>query len=334
MSSRMGHIFQFAIIGTFIVVWLAGCGAASAQGATLRPERGNSAPQRNGIGRDERTSLMVDGLERTYMLHRPARSGTGQSLPLVLAFHGTGGQGPSMQGLSGLNAIADREGFLVAYPDGIDRHWNDGRAADRPSLISNVDDVAFVAALIDHLVATETIDQRRVYATGMSNGAIFSQRLGCELAGKLAAITPVAGSLPESLANTCQPARPVPVLIIMGEADPFVPWAGGRVKGPGYGPVLAVPDTISTWVRQNGCASGPAITQEPDRDPQDGTTVRRETYSGCQAGATVTIYAVVNGGHTWPGGVRYLPETTIGPTNRDIDASALIWDFFAAHPRP
>jgi polyhydroxybutyrate depolymerase len=278
-------------------------------------------------------NIAVGDVNRTYTLHQPATIGAAGLVPLVLAFHGAGGQGPSMAGLTGLNAVADQQGFVVAYPDGIDRHWNDGRPVGRQGPGTQYDDVAFVRALIDHLTTTRPIDPARVYATGMSNGAIVSQRLACDLSDKIAAVAPVAGSLAEALAPICTPNRPVPILMIMGEADPFVPWAGGQVKGLGFGPVLSVADTIAYWVTHNGCNPIPTITQEPDRAPDDGTTVRRESYTGCRANADVILYAVTNGGHAWPGGIQYLPESTIGKTNRDIDATTIIWDFFAAHPQ-
>jgi polyhydroxybutyrate depolymerase len=313
---------------------LASCGVQGVNGATLAPGRDQDGVRAGQQPRNSQGSITVDGLARTYWLHLPpARTSVGP-LPLVLAFHGAGGQGPSMAGLTGFNALADQHGFVVAYPDGIDRHWNDGRPGNRPGPGAQYDDVAFVRALIDHLAATLPIDRARVYATGMSNGAIFSQRLACDLPDQIAAIGAVTGSLAEALEPACTPSRPVPVLMIMGEADPFVPWNGGVVKGLGYGPVLSVPDTIAHWVAHNGCDATPTITQEPDRAPNDGTTVRRESYTNCHTGADVTLYAVVNGGHTWPGGVQYLPESTIGKTSRDIDATTIIWDFFAAHPRP
>lgn len=328
MKRRWAMLFAgFLIVGT-----LAGCGIQQAD--AMPPGQGSEGfgTRAGRLPGNSRGSITVAGQERTYSLHLPPTITSAGSVPLVLAFHGAGGQGPSMAGLTGFNALADQRGFIVAYPDGIDRHWNDGRPSNRPGPGTQYDDVAFVRALIDHLATTLPIDRARVYATGMSNGAIFSQRLACDLADQIAAIGAVAGSLAEALAPACAPGRPVPVLMIMGEADPFVPWAGGPVLGLGYGPVLSVADTIAHWVAQNNCGATPGITQEPDRAPNDGTTVRRESYTNCRDGADVTLHAIVNGGHAWPGGARYLPESTIGKTSRDIDATTLSWDFFAAHP--
>ena len=123
--------------------------------------------------------------------------------------------------------------------------------------------------------------------------------------------------------------------MIHGDADPLVAWNGGPVAGSGNrGRVLSVADTVSRWVALDGCATTPTVTAVPDLAPNDGTTTSHEVYGGCRAGAQVELYAVANGGHTWPGGFQYLPERTIGKTSRDFDASETIWAFFARHPHP
>jgi polyhydroxybutyrate depolymerase len=136
------------------------------------------------------------------------------------------------------------------------------------------------------------------------------------------------------MASIWAPLRAVSVLIINGTDDPLVPWAGGDVHlGPlELGQVLSVADTVKFWVSNNKCASLPLVTQLPDKDPSDGTTVRKETYGGCEDGAEVVLYAVEGGGHTWPGGLQYSPESIIGRTSRDFDASEVIWQFFKEHP--
>lgn len=278
-------------------------------------------------------SIEFEGRMRSYLLYLPPAVSQQSALPLLLAFHGGGGQGQSMQGLTGFNALASQKGFIVVYPDAVDKNWNDGRGS--PFLASQregINDTGFVSALIDHLSHNLNIDAKRIYAIGMSNGGIFSQMAGCELAGKIAAIAPVAGSMATKLAPSCNPARPIPVMMIMGTDDPLVPWQGGAVVADKRGTVLSVADTIKKWVTFDGCDSAPAVTREPDKDPQDGTQVRREAYSGCKNSTEVILYAVEGGGHAWPGGPQYAPQALIGKTNRDINASQLIWDFFSRHP--
>lgn len=291
---------------------------------------GVSAPLKPG--RYEQT-MEFEGRKRSYILYLPAAITNQKPLPLLLVLHGGGGEGKGMEGLTGFSRMADQKGFIVVYPDAVDKNWNDGR--ESPFLASQrdgVNDVGFISALLDKLVKTLKIDQKQIYATGMSNGGIMSQRLGCELSGKIAAIAPVAGSMAEKLEPDCKPSRPVPVLLIHGTDDPLVRWQGGAVIRDNRGTVLPVPDTVKKWVRLDGCNATPEVSREPDKDSQDGTQVRREVYAGCKAGSEVVLYAVEGGGHTWPGGSQYLPEAIIGKTNRDINASEIIWDFFNKHP--
>jgi len=281
-------------------------------------------------------SLTWDGLKRTYVIHVPASSDKTRQMPLVIALHGGGGTGKRMERLTlgGLNKLSDREGFVVVYPDGTEEHWNDGR--DKVKYRAHrekIDDVGFLSALIDHLAKGGNIDKKRVYVTGISNGAMMSNRLACELTGRIRAIAPVAGNMPYDLVSRCSPSRPIPVLMISGTKDPMMPWEGGeahflRLK---FGKVLSVPETIKFWQTHNHCAPVPVITREPDKDTRDGTRVRKEVYAGCASGAEVILYTVESGGHTWPGGYRYLPEKLIGKTSGHIDANELIWGFFKQH---
>src|SRR4051794_10686067 len=256
MMMRRGLLPFFASL--LVVAFLPACGlrGASAGRVATVPASGTRPALARQAGMTAH-SLTVDGRERTYALHLPPAVTTGTVLPLVLVFHGGGGEGKQMPALTGMNGIADREGFVAAYPDGIDRNWNDGRFSQAITTQRfNLDDVGFVSALIDELATTLPIDRSRVFATGISNGGMFSQRLGCELADKVAAIAPVAGSLSELLVPGCAPARPMPVLMIHGDADPLVPWNGGPVAGSGNrGRVLSVADTVSRWVALDGCVT-------------------------------------------------------------------------------
>ncbi len=274
-------------------------------------------------------SLEWDGRTRTYIVHLPPKLTPDHPVPLLIALHGAGGQGRSMAGLTGFNAIADREGFIVAYPDGLNRGWNDGRPArlmDKNP--ENIDDVGFISALIDKLSGSLPVDTRRVYVTGMSNGGFMSNRLGCELAGKITAIAPVASEYARTMASGCSPARPLPVLLINGDADPLVPYQGGTFSGVVYTPVS---ELVKMWTNLDGCSLTPATTRLPDVNPNDGTRVRQDTYGNCRNQVEVSLYTVEGGGHTWPGGIQYLPEATIGKTNRDINASEIIWTFFSRY---
>lgn len=283
------------------------------------------------------SSISLGGLERTYRIHLPSGHDRTKIAPLVFLFHGGGGTGQGMEKLTqgGFNRLADREGFIIVYPDGIEKHWNDGRGLEAyRAHRENIDDVGFISALIEHLIRTLNIDSNRIYAAGISNGGQFSQRLACELSDRIAAIGVVAIQLPEHLPSSCAPKRPVSVLMMPGTEDPLVPWEGGEIgfrRGRKFGRVLSVRESIGFWVEQNRCPGSPVVSYEPDRDLKDGTRVRREAYVPCGEGAEVVLYAVEGGGHTWPGGDQYLPAGIIGRTSRDIDADEVIWGFFKRH---
>lgn len=280
---------------------------------------------------DSVESIVADGLTRTFLLHLPA-GGVTPRMPLVLALHGAGGTGAGMRGLTGFDARADRLRVIVAYPDGVRRRWNDGRR----TISSPVDDVAFVAQLIDTLSGRYGVDPARVYATGISNGGLFAERLACDLAPRIAAIAPVAANMPADIVPACTPARPVSVLQINGTADPLVPYSGGEIARPlGLGPggmVLSTAESVAFWVRRDECPGRPEPIAVPPRAVPDGTRVTRLVYSGCAGGAAVALYTVDGGGHTWPNGRQFLPVARVGPVSRQLDASSIILDFFLRHP--
>jgi len=244
-------------------------------------------------------ALAFGGLQRTYLVHAPAGPATG----LVLNLHGAGQSGAQQAGLTGYDAIADQFGFVVAYPDGIDQSWADGRGASIPDR-QGVDDVGFLAALITRLSAEYAIPPGRVFVTGMSAGAFMANRLACARADLVSAVAPVAGTLGSGVG--CAPSRPVSVLMIHGTADPVVPFNGGPMVGRG-GPstIISAPALAELWRQADGC--GPFV-EEAALGP-----VARADASGCAGGAQVTLARVNGGGHTW------------------LDASAATGQFFASH---
>ncbi|MFN0124957.1 MAG: alpha/beta hydrolase family esterase, partial [Blastocatellia bacterium] len=220
------------------------------------------------------------GIKRTFLMHLPTSPPKGKPLPLVIALHGGGGQGKGINKLTGLNELADRQNFIVVYPDGIDRNWNDGRSTVRRK---DVDDVKFLGQLIEHLAKSYRVDRQRVYATGISNGGMMSLRLACELSDKIAAVASIAANLPAELQPRCRPARPVSVMMISGMDDPLMPFGGGDIatmggRGMG-GKVISAQETTDFWAKQNRTADKPVVTALHDVDPQDGTRVRRAVFS-------------------------------------------------------
>jgi polyhydroxybutyrate depolymerase len=253
---------------------------------------------------------------RSVDVHVPASYDPQSPTAVVLSFHGYTGSPSGMAALTGLNAVADGAGFVAVHPEGTGtlRSWNGG-ACCGTAASTGIDDVGFVAAIVDQLESELCVDPARVFATGFSNGGFLSHRLGCELADRIAAIAPVSGVLG---IDTCTPSRPVPVLQIHGTEDSLVPYEGNPLND-----YISVDETIAGWVSRDGCTGPPAVTFQQG----DATC---ETYSGCSGGADVALCTIAGGGHQWPGGIS-LPGG--GHTSTDLDATAAIWEFFAAHPR-
>jgi len=284
---------------------------------------------------DFQGSLEYGGLQRTYLIHIPSSYNGTKAVPLVLVFHGGGGTGAGMATISGMSNTSDVYGFIVIYPDGYMKGWNDGRGITAASL-ANVDDVGFISQLIDTISSQYKIDPSRIYATGLSNGGFFTGRLACQLANKIAAFAIVAATMAPNMSATCNPGRPISVLMIQGDADPLVPINGGLVRGPFGGPrgyVLSLNDTVKRWLQIDGCTSQPTVFNIPDT-AGDGTSITQSTYTSCQNDVSVVVYVVHGGGHAWPGGQQYLPQSVIGQTSRNMNASQVIWMFFDANPMP
>jgi polyhydroxybutyrate depolymerase len=263
-------------------------------------------------------TLTVGGRERTYLLHMPPGTADPAGWPLVIVLHGLSGS-PSAVALStGWSRQADTVGAVVVYPAGIENSWN-ARFCCGPAQEQGIDDVGFIRTLIAAVGQAVPVDTHRVYVTGISNGGFMSYRLGCALADQIAAIGPVAGAL---LEPACAPSAPVSVLAFHGTADPLVPYDGAT--GP-QGATLwpSVLHSVGFWARHDGCAFTP-----PTPTPLAGG-VLDTIWPGCPAGTAVELITIPGGGHLWPGGVGSANDPA-----HAVDATALLWTFFAAHPRP
>lgn len=282
-------------------------------------------------------TIQVSGIERSYLLHVPPSLPKDKPSPLVVVFHGGGGTGKNGDRFTGFSKLADREGFIVVYPNGLNKGWNDGRLTEQvQSQRNNVDDIGFVAALLKHLESEHNIDPKRVYATGPSNGGIFSNLVGAKMSDQFAAIAPVIGGMAPSVAENFHPSQPISVLMINGTADPLVPFEGGKVNAFGQerGEIIPTSATVQKWVAHDDCNPKPEIHEVPDRDPNDGTRASFAVFSGGRNNTEVIAYTIEGGGHTWSGGSQYLPEAMIGRVCRDFDATEVIWEFFKSHPKP
>ncbi len=268
-------------------------------------------------------SLRIGETTRTYRVYVPPRHSARTPVPVVLAFHGGLGTGKSMEKQTRLDAVADAHGFLAVYPDGLYRTWNAGGCCEK-SMEEHVDDVGFVSALMDRLAADYCVDPRRIYATGFSNGAMLAHRLACELADRIAAIAPVSGVI---MVSSCVPARPVPVMVFHGTADPRSLWEGGLgAKDPRKGTRASIPDTMATLESRLHCA------QQTSTIYQKGAATCTSRPI-CDGGAEVALCRIEGGGHQWPGGEPVFPGM-LGPTTQDISAGEVMWRFFERHPLP
>lgn len=280
---------------------------------------------------DHSRPLTVAGRERRYLVHIPPRYDPARPTPVVLAFHGGGSNAEGMAQFCGLNQKSDQAGFLVVYPSGTGRlervlTFNGGNCCGY-AMNNQVDDVEFTRRILDDLAQVANVDPQRVFATGMSNGAIMCYRLAAELADRIAAIAPVGGPMGTA---TCQPKRPVSVIHFHGRDDENAPFQGGKGKGISGTEFYSVEHSIEAWVRANGCDKEPVVTTLPDT-AKDGTTITRKAYGAGQDGAEVVLVIIEGGGHTWPGQEPRL--RFLGKSTKNISANDLMWEFFQKHPR-
>lgn len=254
---------------------------------------------------DVERQVMVNDVERSYLLHIPPGLDGSSPVPVVFAFHGSEAEPATMQYLTGFDDIADKAGFLVVYPEGLGLTWNAGTCCGY-ARDENVDEPAFIRQILSDLETIVNVDAKRIYATGVSNGAGLVYRLACEMPDTFAAIAPVAGTL---LYSPCQPQQPVSLIHIHGLADTAAPYTGG-----GEFDAPPVEEVIETWAQLDGCTDAPQVEKLQN-------IITHTSYTSCQAGTAVELYAIESGGHAWPS--KYV-----------WPGSDVIRDFFAAHPKP
>ncbi|MCK1357613.1 PHB depolymerase family esterase [Bradyrhizobium sp. 199] len=282
-------------------------------------------------------TIDVNGVKRSYTAQLPAK----KPAALVIVLHGKTQRGADMVTRTAWPQVAKREGFAVVFPDGLNHAWADARTKAGPALRGppvGTDDVAFIAKLVEKLVADGTADAKRVYVAGSSNGGAMAMTLVCARADLFAAGASVIMNLTDEAAVTCHPSRPLPMLLINGTADPLVPYEGGR--GSSYYAAdgfWSTDETLAFWRKLNGCETGDAGTVDlPDKNPADQSTITRIT-SRCPAGHDVVLYRINHGGHRMPGfapDARFprVATSLLGSQNSDIDGAETIWTFFSQLP--
>ena len=285
---------------------------------------------------DQSYTLQFDGYERNYIVHLPPVAKMQKPIPLLFNLHGGGGTAKGTPGLTfgRFNTLADRDGFIVVYPNAVNKNWNDGRKLENVlAWKEDIDDVGFIKAIVNELKQKYKIDASRIFTTGMSNGGFMSSRLLCDRADIFRGGAILTASLSKDYLPKCNPEKPVAVMVMNGTDDPLVPYDGGMVKvfRKTRGEIVSTDDYVDFWKTKNGCELKQDKVDLPDT-VDDGTTVSVTKYSDCKEEGALVLYTVNGGGHTWPGGKQYLGKGLIGKTNRDIVACDVIWDFFKTLP--
>ncbi len=339
MKAVIARALSVAACVVSVAVSVAGCGdsgskdADASRDAASNGGSGDAGPTSDAGGAvpctvDEVASgehtfkLEHDGMERTYILHVPAKRS--KPAPLVLNFHGRNSNASQQVFLSQMNETSDEEGFVVAYPEGlIDadlegtgakiQSWNGGTCCAEPA---ERDDVGFVRAVVKDIEAKFCIDPKRVYATGMSNGGFMSHKLACDAADLFAAAAPVSGQLVMPAAD-CKPARALPIVMFHGTADMRVPYAGTDR-------FIGVRESFEVWRDKNGCSGEPEVTFTKG-------SVSCETYKTCEDDVEVSLCTIEGMGHCWPG------QTFCGAVDKsttDISANTAMWELFERFTLP
>lgn len=275
--------------------------------------------------------LLSGGIDRTYHLYRPSSIPQTQKAPLVVMLHGGYGTGAQAEKDYGWDQLAEREHFIVAYPDGVRRSWNAGMCCGQAHS-RNVDDVAFITAMVHAIERDQNTDARRVYVTGMSNGAMMAYRLACEAPFPIAAIGPVAGTLDMP---PCGHPQHTSVIEIHGLADRHVPFEGGiGVNHPQPQPFPSVNQTLAVWRQADACPAN-ALAQSAGVV----TTFRWN----CAGGNAVALITIADAGHEWPGSHRGPRGAFLGallhiapadPVSNALNATDVLWNFFTSHREP
>lgn len=298
---------RISIVFCALILTAAGCVPLNQGNLSVTPYLTPQPDARAVTGSFEGT-ILSGGLERHYRAYVPSTYTTDRMYALVVDFHGMQANSYDEELLTGFSRLAEEEGFIVLYPDGRDRHWEVG--IDAASRV----DLQYVVDLLDYLKTIYSIDPRRIYAAGMSNGGGMANRVGCDLAHIFAAIAPVAGAY--AYWQDCNPARPVAVISFHGVEDTVIPFTGKGTVLP------AIQDWAAQWAKRNDCDHVPVVTDYTD-------SVQRETWQHCEQDAEVTLYVVEQHAHGWPGSLIQAELTS-----QAVYATEMIWQFFMDHPMP
>jgi len=292
---------------------------------------------------DYEIAVTHQNLRRSYLVHVPPQAAENRPLPLVLSFHGGGSNAEVMRAYTRMDISADRDGYIVVYPNGSSGlqgrflTWNAG-ACCGPASALQVDDVGFSLAVLDDVAVRIPVDQTRVYATGLSNGAMMAYRLAAEASPRIAAVAGVAGTMAMQSIN---PARPMPVMHIHSMQDHIARYDGGVGVPLSIADTralqMSVEDMLRKWLDHNGCPLKPAVLETIDGQrgtPDENHAAIRRVYRPCRERVEVVLLQLTGPGHVWPGGVRNYNPQLLGTGTAVIDANSEMWKFFSRYRLP
>lgn len=297
------HSFGFSLIAVLLMVTFQSCSQSSPSGSSPAPKAGETIAGEINYG----------NRDREYIIHFPENYSSDNSYPLVIALHGGFGKAENMENYTGLSDEADKEEFLVVYPQGVGRSWNAGRCCG-PAHNRKIDDVGFLSALIDSLAEDHAVNTDRVFATGLSNGGFMAYQMLCKRPGKIRAIAPVAASM---VNNACMAGVARSIIQFHSYRDEYVPYQGGSGAGPSdvYKPPLD--SVFSVWSKINGCS----VQRDTVKSTSGFDLVE---WRDCNQQTKLQLYLTKDGGHSWPGGSLNFPDRA----SDAVDATAKMWDFF------
>jgi polyhydroxybutyrate depolymerase len=324
------------------------------------------------LAQETQEKIEVNDVTRNFVLHLPAGYNSDHRYPVVILFHGRNQDADDMERITHFNQLADKDGIIAIYPRAAQGRWNigvraqaasaenprrgfgrrgwgypgggggypgggggyPGGAGQNPEQTTNrtepPDDVAFVGEMLDQLALKYSLDVHRIYATGLGDGGFMAERIGCTMADRIAAVGAVGATFPKTM--VCLPSRAIPVLLIDGTADPLVPYNGGTYKERRF-PVLSAEESAKTWAKFDRCGEKPTQDKIAPLD-KGGKDTKTFVFSGCQADAQVELYAVKDGGNTWPGGEVFTTESEVGKTSNALNADDSLWNFFSKAKLP
>ena len=265
-----------------------------------------------------------EGLERSLLIYVPKN--IKENAPLVVAIHGYTSSAKTLMGYSGINQIADKEGFLVAYPQGTkdSRDNNFFNVGYEFHSDSKVNDVNFIREIVLNLTKDYKLNSKRVFATGMSNGGDMSYLLACTSSDLFTAVAPVAGVMMKDTLENCNPEKKIPIFEIHGTKDSISKFEGDMNNEDKWGAYYDLPSTIEFWVNKHALSEKETIQLE-NKNTEDGTTITFERYWSDESQQEVWFYIVNDGNHTWPGMTGLFSRTA----NQDINSAEEIWKFFS-----